>query len=134
MSFVDVHATVAELAGADLPSADLDSLSFAGVWRGETSAVRRQELVCFQEPIAIRWKSWKLIDHPGSAGFLSHRPETPFLNRAGDELNPAADVTDVPRGQLYELTADPSEKNNLWNANPEVVQRLSARLAELASP
>jgi hypothetical protein len=34
------------------------------------------------------------------------------------------------RNQLYNLANDPAETKNLWSEQPDIVQRLSRRLAE----
>lgn len=133
LSFVDVHATLADLAGVPEPASAVDSLSFLSDWRGEALQPPRTELVCFQSPIAIRSGRWKLITQPGSAGFLSHHPErgSAFLQR--DELNPTADPDGpTPDGQLYDLAADPAESNNVWSQHPDVVARLKSRLQDFA--
>ncbi len=132
--FVDIHATLAEIAGTTKAESAVDSVSFADVWRGVTDQVMRTELVCFQEPIAIRAGHWKLINRLGSAGFLSHRPDgqTAFLARTRDALNPDGTTANAPTGQLYDLAADPGETRNLWNDKPELVSQLRLRLQELA--
>jgi len=67
---------------------------------------------------AIRQGPWKLIPHRGSGGFSIPR-----------ELDPAE--VGGPPGQLYHLEEDPSETTNLWEEQPEVVERLRALLEEV---
>ena len=59
----------------------------------------------------IRQGKWKLIAGRGSGGWTRVKTQK----------------TDPP-GQLYDMTADPSEKKNLWRENPDVVKRLTALL------
>ncbi len=133
ISFVDLHATLAELAGTTAPPSASDSISFAGVWLGTDQRIARSELISFQTPIAIRSGSWKLITRPGSAGFLSHHRDGPSPFLQNDELNPTASAAaNQPAGQLYDLSNDLGETNNLWDEHPQQVKRLRQRLVELA--
>ena len=63
---------------------------------------------------AIREGPWKLILGKNSGGFTQYRP-------------PA----DAPAGQLYNLQSDPAESTNLYEQQPDVVQRLTRRLNQL---
>ena len=63
---------------------------------------------------AIRQGRWKLIQGLGSGGFSAPRAIDP--------------IEGGPRGQLYDLDADPGESVNLWAEHPDVVVRLSALL------
>ena len=129
VSFVDIAATVANATGSKLPKSAVDSVSFESAWKKDTSAPIRTELVAFQEPIVLRQGPWKLIQHAGSAGFLSHDPAKPFLT--DDELNPESNASGA-EGQLYNLATDPKETNNLWGDQPERVRRMQERLKQLA--
>jgi arylsulfatase A len=63
---------------------------------------------------AIRQGPWKLIEGLGSGGFTSPRQIEPKPGQ--------------PKGQLYNLDADPGEQNNLWSERPEIVAHLTALL------
>ncbi|MEC9352513.1 MAG: sulfatase, partial [Planctomycetota bacterium] len=63
---------------------------------------------------AIRQGSWKLVVGRGSGGFTNPRRIKP---KPGE-----------PKGQLYNLAEDPTEKNNLYLEKPEVVARLGKLL------
>ena len=128
-SLIDLHATLASIAATSSAPTAVDSISFADVWLGNSTEAPRQELVCFQDPIALRSGDWKLITRPGSSGFLSHDPKQPFLTR--DALNPELKGGQAPTGQLYDLSRDRAETRNLWDEKQDVVERLQSRLTEL---
>ncbi len=67
-----------------------------------------------QGVFAIRQGEWKLVLGRGSGGFSTPRRIEPGPGE--------------PKGQLYNLTADPGEANNLYLSRPEVVERLGALL------
>lgn len=66
---------------------------------------------------AIRDGDWKLIEGLGSGGFTK-----PAI---------IEQVEGGPAGQLYNLTEDPSEKTNLYQDRPDVVERLTLMLDEI---
>jgi hypothetical protein len=67
----------------------------------------------------IRQGDWKLEFGLGSGGFSDPRSEDP---------KPGG-----PKGQLYNLAADPAEQNNLWLDRPAEVARLTALLEKYRS-
>ena len=112
---VDVFATAADITGAELPkTAGEDSVSLLPALRGEQRASPiRQTLVHHSSDgtFAIRDGRWKLAMALGSRGFSEPRGATPAPGE--------------PKGQLYDLEADPGEQRNLWLEKPEIVQRLT---------
>lgn len=71
---------------------------------------------------ALRQGRWKALFSPGPGGGFSE-PSIGELWSSGTGKPLASPVWDRahPDGQLYDLTADPGERNNLWHAEPEVV-------------
>jgi arylsulfatase A-like enzyme len=123
---LDLFATCAELVGAKIPTdAAEDSVSFLPLLRGQTAAGARTDLISHSAEgrFAIRDGRWKLLLWPGSGGWSSPTP-TPSLWLKTE----ATDLASLPPFQLYDLTADPAETNNLAAAHPEIVQRLGHRL------
>ena len=59
-----------------------------------------------------------MIPQRGSGGFTFPK-----------ELDPAK--VGGPPGQLYNLADDPSETQNMWDENPDVVSRLAQLLARV---
>ncbi|HEX3726893.1 MAG TPA: arylsulfatase [Pirellulales bacterium] len=114
----DVLATLAEVLDHPLPAdAAEDSFSFLPALTGKTSVASRRESIIHQAAdgtLAIRQGPWKLATKLGSHGFSEPRTEEP---------QPGG-----PQGQLYHLGDDPGETRNRWQAEPEVVARLTALL------
>jgi len=110
----DLLATVAELAGADLPDeAGEDSYDVTPALLGEEYDGPIREATIHHSlrgHFAIRQGSWKMIPRPGSGGFT-------------DPADPEPDP-DGPDGQLYHLDEDPREQNNRWEERGDVVDRL----------
>jgi arylsulfatase A len=105
----DVMATVAHIVGARLgDDAAEDSFDlFAD--QARPPVVHHSLSGLF----ALRDGRYKLIEGRGSGGFTRPRTIPESKLKAGD-----------PRGQLFDLTQDPSEERNLWNERPDVVARL----------
>lgn len=121
--FTDCLATFAELTGAKLPKgAGPDSESFFKVLKGthpEGKPIRGPIVMeSGSGAMLIRDGDWKLIDRLGSGGFSKPKSIKPG---PGD-----------PKGQLYNLAEDPGEESNLWKKHPEIVERLTKRLQEIA--
>lgn len=111
----DMMATFAAIVGEKLPAdAAEDSFNLLPALLGEeTSQPLRDAIVNHSGNgvFAIRRGEWKLVQGLGSGGF------TPPAR-----VQPAPDG---PKGQLYNLAEDISERNNLYQDRPEIVARLS---------
>ena len=106
-------ATCAELSGAKLPeTAGEDSVSFAPALKGQPIASTRKGVVhhSISGRFAYRQGKWKLLLTGGSGGWTK-------------EKMPSGTVA-----QLYDMEADPGEKNNLYQSQPEVAEPLLALL------
>ena len=121
--FTDLLATFAEIGGQPLPAgAGPDSFSILPVL--EDRQAKNQPIrgpIVMQagnfSTLSIRSGDWKLIDHLGSGG---------FSKPAQIEAKPGG-----PKGQLYNLREDPSETNNLYLENPEIVTRLDTEMKRI---
>ena len=116
----DFTATCAEILGVKLaPDAGVDSVSFLPTLKDSSvtgrSAIVNHSIGGF---FAIREGKWKLCLCPGSGGWSEPRP--------GKEPKGA------PRVQLFDLDADPAEKNNLAETEKEKVAELTALLQSYA--
>jgi arylsulfatase A-like enzyme len=153
VSWIDILPTLVELGGGKPPS-DIDGRSFAGVLRGERPA-HRDEIYATHSgdrefnvyPIrCLRTAGWKYI--------LNLHPEFQYathINRGGArdgleyfrswEAAAKSDATAMkvvrrykerPRDELYDLTADPHELNNLAS-EPTNAERLAQMRAKIAA-
>ena len=115
----DLMATAAELIGEKLPD-DMgeDSVSELAVWQGRSDAPVRDYTVhhSIDGSFSIRRGKWKLELCKGSGGWSDPKP--------GEE--PA----DAPDMQLYDLSADISERRNLISEHPDIVKELTDKLIE----
>jgi arylsulfatase A-like enzyme len=100
VSQVDLMHSLAKLCGQELAAdAGPDSFDVLPALLGQ-SAKGRDHLVEQGGPIALRQGKWKLVARPGAP-----RPEG--------------------RAELYDLEADPGEKNNLAGKDPRKVKELT---------
>ena len=112
----DFLATCAEILGKPLEANEgVDSISFLPTLK-DASVVERPAVVhhSFLGAFAIREGKWKLCLCKGSGGWSKPRP-----GKAPEG---------APAVQLFDLEADPAEKKNLSEENPEKVKELTALL------
>jgi arylsulfatase A len=110
----DLMATCAEIIGAKLPdTAGEDSVSILPALVGTAKMPVREAVVhhSIDGNFAIRQGQWKLILCPNSGGWSKDAPvQTP--------------------GQLYDMSEDAGERNNLYAQHPEIVTRLTKLLEQ----
>jgi len=117
----DLMATCAEIIGDTLPdSAGEDSMSMMPLFH-EAGASNRNTIVhhSIDGKFAIRDGRWKLVLCPGSGGWTQNDAD--------------AATEGLPFVQLYDMRADPGEKENLQAANPEKVKDMVALLKQLVA-
>jgi arylsulfatase A-like enzyme len=117
---VDFMASFAELTGYKLKDNEAeDSFSLLPLLFDANSKEQVREAVVHHSingSFSIRKGQWKLLMAAGSGGWSAPRP--------GDE--PAG----APPVQLYDLSADESEKLNVQDKHPEVVAEMKALLTK----
>ena len=123
----DLMATCAAITGAKLPpSAAEDSFNILPALLGQDDKPIREYTLhqTISLALAIRNGDWKYLDHKGSGG-----------NRYGGALQKYAIADSAPEvpGQLYNLSSDPGEKNNLVSDKPAIARALKAKLEEFKS-
>ena len=110
----DLLATFADILGSDLPdSAGEDGFSLLSLMKGEDQPVRETAVSCsIKGTPSLRDGNWKYIAAPGSGGW----------GKGGDQSQPV---------QLYDLSTDLSESNNLAAAQPKRLAGMKALLEKL---
>jgi len=130
VSLMDIFPTCVRLAGAN-PPADrvIDGRDLAPWFTAGTAPEGSPRLLPHYfgvQPQAIREGKWKLL----LAGIPAPEPRPVSL---WWEHLPALFVTQhrvLAAPELYDLSADPGEKENLAERNPEIVNRLATRARE----
>ncbi|MDR3699155.1 MAG: sulfatase-like hydrolase/transferase [Candidatus Sulfopaludibacter sp.] len=116
-SLTDLMATVAAVTGSALPAnAAEDSFNLLPAFFEQNRKPIRDHIVMHSNGgmFSLRQGNWKLEEGLGSGGFSP--PQTVEPAEGG------------PKGQLYDLQNDPGELHNLYQARPEVVDRLATLL------
>jgi arylsulfatase A-like enzyme len=119
----DLMATVAQIIDAPLPAtAAEDSVSILPALLNQPHPPLREAVVhhSIDGMFAIRKGRWKLELCAGSGGWSA-------------PTEPAARTQGLPPMQLYDMEADPAEKDNVASANPHVVAELTALLEKYVS-
>lgn len=119
LSQVDLYASLAELTGQSLgPEDAADSQNLLPVLQGE-SDIGRALMIEESQILSLRKGKWKYI--PGTevtAGWLARKGI-----EGGLQTTP----------QLYDLSQDPGEQQNLAQENPEMVAEMEAALRQIRS-
>lgn len=123
LSLSDMLATFAALVDRELPEwAGEDSVNQLPVLLGESDASLRETLITqsYTGVLSVRDERWKLIlDTKGSGGDAQATPDFEPL------ISPGPWQFDDPlTGQLYDLENDPYETTDLFEDQPEQVNRL----------
>jgi arylsulfatase A len=127
VELVDFYATVADLLSATIADdAAEDSYSWLPILRGETRSKPLREAGVnhsLNGKFAIRQidtdgTEWKLCFGYGSGGFSQPK---------GENINPAAEIADLSKLRLYNLTTDPGEKKPLLADGGTPEQKKKAR-------
>lgn len=123
VSTMDLYASLASLTGAELPKdAALDTTDVLGALLGEKNARGRSELVQQDNgsggTFGFRSGNWKLLRHD------SKKARNLVVEKKLENV-------DVPQYQLYDLSVDPGESEDLFATQPEVASRMQARLDEI---
>jgi len=116
----DLTATMADVTGYNLPhDAAEDSVSNLAIWDGSATEPVREAVVhhSINGSFSIRKGKWKLEMCAGSGGW-----SYPRVNNTVNEAE------GMPPIQLYDLSSDIGEQNNVQGQHPEVVEELKTLL------
>lgn len=111
-AFWDVMPTLAEITGAEIPEG-IDGISFLPTLTGKRGQKQHEYLYWeFHEQggkIAVRMDNWKAVKR---------------------------NVDKTPQGEteLYDLSKDPGEENNVASAHPEIVKKMEEIMEEAHTP
>jgi len=114
----DFFATAADIIKAEIPdNVAEDSFSFLSALGMESTAAQRKSIVhhSINGSFALRKGKWKVCFCPGSGGWSDPRPGSKAAKK-------------LPKVQLYDLSTDIAEKNNLQAEHPEIVKEFKKEL------
>ncbi|WP_395735366.1 arylsulfatase [Prosthecobacter sp.] len=114
---VDFPASFAALTGQNAPGTASDSQNVLSALLGE-DPVGRSELLEQGGPVALRQGSWKYI--PANAGMARNK-------------NTNSETGNAPDAQLYDLSKDLGETQNLAKSDPSQAQNMAAALEKARS-
>jgi arylsulfatase A len=111
-AFWDFMPTFAEISGADLPE-NIDGISFLPALLGKKNQKEHEYLY------------WEFHEQGGKIGL-----------RMGNWKAVKRNVDKTPQGatELYDLSTDVGEKNNMASSNPEIVTRMEELMKEAHTP
>ena len=113
----DLFATAADITGTEPPTGSCeDSVSFLAALSGKPIESSRAGVIhhSISGHFAYRQGKWKLALAKASGGWSS-----PKENQAGKS---------APKAQLYDMSEDVGEKNNLYLEKPEIAKQLLEQL------
>ncbi len=113
VSQLDLLASLSELVDADIPEG-LDSENHLDVFLGKSQKGRQKYVVEATERLAYRSGKYAMIPPYDGVTF----------NTTGNE------VGNLPDFALFDLEADPAQKNNIAAQQPEVLEQLKAEFFE----
>tara|TARA_B100000029_G_C17610010_1_gene969282 strand:- start:50103 stop:51722 length:1620 start_codon:yes stop_codon:yes gene_type:complete len=140
ISLVDIFATIAKITDQKYPETVAeDSYDFSSVlFNNSTNTFERQYLIHHSASgfFGIRDKNWKLLIHEGSG--VKEEYKSTYSNEYGEKWTSSDyesildnDMSTKGPIQLYHLSSDEHEDNNLFAENPEIVKELSTKFFEI---
>ncbi|QGY48028.1 sulfatase-like hydrolase/transferase [Maribellus comscasis] len=141
---VDLLATMAALVGYPLKDDEaIDSYNMLPALLNTNKKPIRDGMVISpsqKKNIAIRKGKWMYISAQGGGGFEASNvgehmfggpAAFPFTGEENSDIQNGSIKPDAPPAQLYDIIADPYEKENIYNEHPEIVRELKEQLEEV---
>lgn len=117
---IDILPTIAEVTGARLPNLTIDGKSAWSVFTGESNESPQEAYFFYyrvNELMGVRYGKWKM--------YFPHRYRTMEGQEPGkDGLPGQYKMIDMEEIELYDVSTDLSETNNVAEKNPEVVDKI----------
>ncbi len=142
---VDMLATFAALTGQTLETDQLaDSVNMLPAFVDEPEEQIRDHLVLAPHKgthLSVRQGRWMYIPNQGSGGFGGTKPTdhtfagpaaATFVGSVNSDIEDGKIKREAPPAQLYDLEADVNQSQNVYMANPKVVEQLKSLLAGYA--
>ena len=115
IGYIDVLPTVLAAAGSKAPK-NVDGIDFLPALRGDEKLPERPWFSYMHQNddahASVHLGEWKLVAH---GDFFAEKPSAP------------------PQLELYSLTIDPTEKNNVAQKNPQIIEQLHKKLREFGT-
>jgi len=125
---IDILPTIASITGAQLPALPIDGLDISSMLVDNTAASAQEAYFVYynrNELQAMVMGEWKLY-FPHKYRFIA--PNQEFRD---DGIPIKYAMLDLEQMELYHIPTDPSEKNNVIDENPQVLEQF-LKLAEKA--
>ena len=143
-SNVDMVATFSALFNRKLKKGEaVDSYNVLPIFLGETKEEIRPEMLIAPNDltnIGLRKGDWMYISAQGGGGFQAKYrgmhdfggpAATVFTKEQNSDIENGKIKDDAPLAQLYNVEQDPTEKINVYNDHPEIVEELKQRIEEI---
>ncbi len=122
MMAIDILPTIAEITGAKLPETKIDGKSVWSIWTGESEESPQEAYYFYyhvNELHGIRYGNWKL--------YYPHTYRSMNGREGGTDGVPADyEYNTIESIELYDLSNDLGETNNVAEVHPEIVEKISA--------
>lgn len=141
---VDMVATFAGLFDRKLKKGEaVDSYNVLPIFLGKTNKEIRKELLIAPDDltnIGLRKGKWMYISAQGGGGFRAETrgihdfggaAATRFTKEENSDIKNGKIKTDAPPAQLYDIEADPTEKENLYDQHKDLAKKMRAEIKQI---
>jgi arylsulfatase len=124
---IDILPTIAEITGAKLPNLTIDGKSAWPLFTGESNESPQEAYFFYyriNELMGVRYGKWKM--------YFPHTYRTMDGQEPGkDGLPGVYRMIEMEEIELYDLSTDISETNNVAEQHPEVVDKIKVLANEM---